>query len=214
MNLPEGSGVALAANSSIPHTGERQDTNPPRQKRKRVSHACQACRQRKSRCDGARPVCQLCSQNGLVCQYDQTAQPPRAASPEHRTVAGLERRLHDMEATVRALVASQTNTQPMHDASFCPSNASEATSVQGLHTQGSSIAPFGSVPQQAAGSVNPHDNVDGMVSVTFSDEKSSGAFGMGVSANQSHWVFALMSCRSDIQHWFSRRYPQCPPCRL
>lgn len=191
MNLPEGSRVAFAAGSSTVDTSEHQDTHPPRQKRKRISHACQACRQRKSRCDGARPVCQFCSQTGLVCQYNEAAQPPRAASPDRRTVAGLERRLHDMEATVRALVASQTDTQPMHDGSFGLSNASDPLSVQSTHTHGSSIAHVGSAPvgptsQQASGSVNSHDNVDGMVSVTFSDEKSSGTFGMGVSANQHH----------------------------
>ncbi|KAH0375328.1 hypothetical protein KCU92_g10220, partial [Aureobasidium melanogenum] len=182
MNPPEGSAVAFPADSVAVDTSERQDTDPPRQKRKRISHACQACRQRKSRCDGARPVCQLCSQNGLVCQYSEAAQPPRAASPDRRTVTNLERRLHDMEATVRALVASQTNMQPMHDGSFCPSRASDPLSVHGLHNRRSSIthvgsAPLGATSQQASGLANSHDNVDGMVSVTFSDEKSSGTFG-------------------------------------
>lgn len=219
MNLTEGSGVAFPADSIAIDLGGRQDSIPPRQKRKRISHACQACRQRKSRCDGARPVCQLCSQVGLVCQYTEAAQPPRAASPDRRTVAGLERRLHDMEATVRALVASQTTTQPMHDGSFCPSNASDPLSVQGLHVHGSSIAhvssaPSGATSQQASGLANSHDNVDGMVSVTFSDEKSSGAFGMSVSANQHHRVSDPMFCRSDFQHWFLGGHPQCPSYRF
>jgi hypothetical protein len=219
MNPPEGSAVAFPADSVAVDTSERQDTDPPRQKRKRISHACQACRQRKSRCDGARPVCQLCSQNGLVCQYSEAAQPPRAASPDRRTVTNLERRLHDMEATVRALVASQTNMQPMHDGSFCPSRASDPLSVHGLHNRRSSIthvgsAPLGATSQQASGLANSHDNVDGMVSVTFSDEKSSGTFGMSVFADQHHRVSDLMSRRSDIQHWFLGGYPQCPSYRF
>lgn len=37
--------------------------------RKRASIACRICRLRKSRCDGGRPKCKLCTDLGAVCEY-------------------------------------------------------------------------------------------------------------------------------------------------
>ena len=38
---------------------------------KRVAIACLSCRQRRTRCDGARP-CRICEENGLDCEYTHT----------------------------------------------------------------------------------------------------------------------------------------------
>lgn len=38
--------------------------------RKRVSQACDTCRSRKDRCDGERPACSTCIQNGRECSYN------------------------------------------------------------------------------------------------------------------------------------------------
>ncbi|KAI8323687.1 hypothetical protein GQ54DRAFT_257797, partial [Martensiomyces pterosporus] len=35
----------------------------------RVFHACEVCRKRRSRCDGARPQCTSCQKRGLKCEY-------------------------------------------------------------------------------------------------------------------------------------------------
>jgi hypothetical protein len=37
--------------------------------RHRVTHACEPCRHRKTKCSGERPVCQHCQQFGLPCYY-------------------------------------------------------------------------------------------------------------------------------------------------
>lgn len=37
--------------------------------RARTKHACEACRRRRIKCDGARPVCQGCSAAGTQCSY-------------------------------------------------------------------------------------------------------------------------------------------------
>lgn len=37
--------------------------------RQRVSHACEPCRRRKSKCDGAQPICSRCRDHELVCSY-------------------------------------------------------------------------------------------------------------------------------------------------
>jgi hypothetical protein len=45
--------------------------NPPA-KRRKVPLACEACRDRKSRCDGARPMCSACMKRKTVtkCVYE------------------------------------------------------------------------------------------------------------------------------------------------
>ncbi|KAL1865791.1 hypothetical protein VTK73DRAFT_5062 [Phialemonium thermophilum] len=42
----------------------------PSRKRVRVSRACDACRRRKERCDGAQPSCQRCAAVGRPCSYN------------------------------------------------------------------------------------------------------------------------------------------------
>ena len=44
----------------------------PPSKRRRVALACNACRTRKSRCNGERPKCSLCQNLGFDCQYEPT----------------------------------------------------------------------------------------------------------------------------------------------
>lgn len=38
-------------------------------RRRRSARACEPCRQRKVKCDGIRPVCQLCADTNTTCQY-------------------------------------------------------------------------------------------------------------------------------------------------
>ena len=36
---------------------------------RRVSHACESCREQKTKCSGDRPICQRCQDLGLTCLY-------------------------------------------------------------------------------------------------------------------------------------------------
>ncbi|KAL2216858.1 hypothetical protein M432DRAFT_633325 [Thermoascus aurantiacus ATCC 26904] len=45
----------------------------PMDRRKRVSRACDRCRSKKDKCDGARPACAACVASGLACSYDPQA---------------------------------------------------------------------------------------------------------------------------------------------
>lgn len=47
-------------------------TPPLSNKRRRIPLACNACRMRKSRCDGQRPSCSSCLGLGVACQYEPT----------------------------------------------------------------------------------------------------------------------------------------------
>lgn len=61
---PEGSGGA-GDKIWIPRVSQR----PGPINRPRTKHACEACRKRRIKCDGARPVCQGCSVAGTECLY-------------------------------------------------------------------------------------------------------------------------------------------------
>lgn len=52
------------------HTSAFGASEPPR-KRPRVNQACETCRERKTRCDGAQPVCEACEKRGVAanCSY-------------------------------------------------------------------------------------------------------------------------------------------------
>lgn len=40
-----------------------------RPERARTSHACEPCRERKTKCDGERPSCRRCLHTGIQCHY-------------------------------------------------------------------------------------------------------------------------------------------------
>lgn len=46
-----------------------QNQPSPTSERQRVSHACDPCRKRKSKCDGLRPVCSRCRDQEVTCVY-------------------------------------------------------------------------------------------------------------------------------------------------
>jgi hypothetical protein len=56
--------------------------------RKRVSQACDRCRSRKDKCDGAKPVCSTCASANHVCSYDPSTK--KRGLPEGY-VRGLEK---------------------------------------------------------------------------------------------------------------------------
>lgn len=62
------------------------DSKGPR--RKRVSRACDRCRLKKDKCDGARPSCSACNAAGQTCSYDPSAR--KRGLPEGY-VRGLEK---------------------------------------------------------------------------------------------------------------------------
>lgn len=65
---------------------EGSDAKAPR--RKRVSRACDRCRSKKDKCDGARPTCSSCLASGHSCSYDPHAK--KRGLPEGY-VRGLEK---------------------------------------------------------------------------------------------------------------------------
>ena len=101
---PPQSRSAAAKNS---HSGPYEHT--PTFKRRRIGQACTSCRNRKSRCNGARPACSLCVELGFDCFYEQ----PQMANATHAAPSApsnvYDDRLRSIEDTLKLLVRS---TQP------------------------------------------------------------------------------------------------------
>lgn len=148
-------------------------------KRQRTALACESCRHRKSRCNGDRPVCATCTDMGLECVYRRPAPAP---SPRARDMASIETRLHLVEDLLRAVIGNQqanpSQAQSSATQAVAPapqSGQSGLSSANGAHSE-----PYD--PQRmtyiaSGGIVSQEDTVDGMVSITFADESSSGYFG-------------------------------------
>ncbi|RSL48290.1 hypothetical protein CEP51_015651 [Fusarium floridanum] len=149
-------------------------------KRKRTAHACEPCRQRKSRCDGSRPVCDLCDEHGVECYYrDSVAMP--VPKVDHHAVAQLDTRLRDMERLLHRLVPACSREPIPSPSSLAHNDApEEGTQPSSVDTQGSDAIPQDATRVELASGVwptDPGDSVDGMASITFQGETCSGVFG-------------------------------------
>lgn len=51
----------------------RLGQNDPAPKRRRITRACNFCRQKKVKCDGAEPTCSTCEMHNSTCDYDRTS---------------------------------------------------------------------------------------------------------------------------------------------
>lgn len=158
------------------------ETPAPISKRRRVAVACDACRTRKSRCDGTRPRCSLCRDLGFECIYT----PPTTATNvivqkdylhglEDRVkrleglfsgvrgeIDGLHERIEGRVGDLRHVSDSELGVRSVHVVSEDPQVEKQRVQVQ-VH-----------VPDL----IGTEDSVDGMGAVTLADEEDSGFFGI------------------------------------
>ncbi|KAI5916998.1 fungal-specific transcription factor domain-containing protein [Camillea tinctor] len=88
-----------------PGSSRPASSEPPEEpvsKRRRIAVACNSCRNRKSRCDGARPACSFCADVGIQCIYEQPTKVPQPKSVV--MPAGYDLRLKAIEDTLQQLV--------------------------------------------------------------------------------------------------------------
>lgn len=160
-------------------TGKRANpynSNPPRDsaptKRSRTAHACDSCRSRKSRCDGARPVCDLCAAMGLGCRYRGPAkQPQLALTTDH--VFRLESRLQTVEQLLRQQMAVAADPLPpmaTQDTDSLDHNWEDTQNDMTL----SDPAAYTTTGDNFD---TADDGVDGLAIISFRDEEVFGYFG-------------------------------------
>jgi Fungal Zn(2)-Cys(6) binuclear cluster domain. len=142
-------------------------------KRRRVAVACDACRTRKSRCDGKRPSCSLCQDLGFECVYTP---PPTAANIIvqkdylHRLedrVKRLEESFGGMKGDLNGL-AKRVDCGPERD-------RERESAISGRNTEESQGEARIAAPMPDL--IGTEDSVDGMGAVIFADEEDSGFFG-------------------------------------
>ena len=158
----------------------------PTNKRKRIAQACEICRQRKSRCDGSHPTCGLCSQLGIECYYrDATTATASAVGSDRQHLSRLETRLREMESMLQTLVPGRVPGNPVspspplrnYETSLWSFNPCSGNSNNNSLLLDTAVVERASNAKKIAQQAKPHDSVDGMGSITFAGETSSGFFG-------------------------------------
>ncbi|CEI63562.1 unnamed protein product [Fusarium venenatum] len=167
------------------------ETDPPAHKRRRIGLACNACRMRKSRCDGHRPSCSSCLSLGVNCLYepgDSTTNvivrkdyvsdlEQRVASVEHNL-----QRLNDvLKGHLSPCTTNSNNHHNNHD-SPCHQPVIEQSVISPRPNTRDKSAPNETC---ATGLEEPHDedaNTNGMA-MTFVEEKTSVYYGEASNIN-------------------------------
>ncbi|RYO45143.1 hypothetical protein AA0116_g13441 [Alternaria tenuissima] len=83
--------------------------------------ACEGCRRRKSKCDGARPKCNTCQSRKLTCFYD-VAGNAKTTIQLRACVRQLAKELDDMKSVVSLLAAAPDRTSAVNWASELEKN--------------------------------------------------------------------------------------------
>ncbi|KAG2414300.1 hypothetical protein HFD88_003491 [Aspergillus terreus] len=143
-------------------TSTRSPRDAPAIKRRRVALACDSCRARKSRCDGARPKCSLCIDLGFECVYT----PPSTSTNvivQKDYLKDLEGRVKSLEDSLSTVQTGLTGLASRLDQGYEPKN----------NTVRVDIPRAESMPDLAG----TEDSVDGMGTVRLAEEEDSGFFG-------------------------------------
>lgn len=159
---------------------DNEVSQPPASKRRRVAVACDACRTRKSRCDGVRPRCSLCRDLGFECVYTP---PPTATNVivQKDYLHGLEERVKKLEegmagmkGEIDGLSGRVDSVEVQGTAHRDGSSSSGLTAARRIDDDDGQRVASVSVPDL----IGTEDSVDAMGAMTFADEQDSGFFGM------------------------------------
>jgi hypothetical protein len=97
--------TAVAASSSGAARSRSASRSNSAKKKRRITQACDPCRRRKRKCDGAQPVCSACTRLKLVCGY-------QAAVKKRGPPAGMVKRLQkEVQALESELSHEQTQAR-------------------------------------------------------------------------------------------------------
>ncbi|KAL4737926.1 C6 transcription factor [Aspergillus similis] len=131
-------------------------------KRRRVALACDACRTRKSRCNGRRPKCGTCEDLGFDCAYT----PPATAS----NIIVQKDYLRNLEQRVKSLEDNLTTVKSDLSCVASQMNGRRPNGRMDEVEPNEQREPF----SDFAGS---EDTIDAMGAVAFADEEDCGFFG-------------------------------------
>ncbi|PYI28684.1 hypothetical protein BP00DRAFT_402272 [Aspergillus indologenus CBS 114.80] len=113
----------------------------PRRRRDKPQFSCNACRQRKSRCDRQQPTCSSCLSRGQTCVYLTSRPGASSSSAPSSGTSGVHDRLVHLERLVKSLMADgmvshpQKPPQPLATPDSSSSGGIRQESASGLDTQ-------------------------------------------------------------------------------
>ncbi|VUC26112.1 unnamed protein product [Clonostachys rosea] len=157
-------------------------------KRRRVALACSNCRHRKTRCDGSRPKCSLCSELGCECLYEQ-AGVATSLTMGRSYLERLENRLKDIECTLQEVQRCQESISISTDtlsSTTGDQGKDEQAPSQGEEEDGGKNGAINQVTSDhliypsngGIGEIDSaEDSIDGMGAIKFTDEEDWGYFG-------------------------------------
>ncbi|KAF8535992.1 fungal-specific transcription factor domain-containing protein [Trichophaea hybrida] len=171
--------ASVAANSRATPAAEQ---NGGGSKRKRVSLACNACRLRKSKCDGVRPKCCMCRDLDFDCVYQQSASSANTIVSKDY-IGRLESRLLAVENLLAAQVSisqQRNSSTPVADELIENDRGESVTSVSRAKRKREDSPP--PVPGSSWGHLEddtpaPDTVLDGMGALNLGDEDDYGYFG-------------------------------------
>ena len=184
MNSP--AGVLVTAHLGDPTAGQRRprpydDEVEGTNKRQRTALACDSCRHRKSRCDGARPACASCAGMGFTCVYRR---PISAPAYEPSLYSQMESRLHAVESMLQQVTRENPAHPPLQNES------AERLKKIGYRADGQDHSQTG-----MNGVGFSEDTVDGMGTITFAGEAVSHFFGL--SSNSAFVARIMRALKSE-----------------
>ncbi|CAE6426479.1 unnamed protein product [Rhizoctonia solani] len=98
----------------------QSEAGPSRRRHQYVARACNSCRRRRCKCDGAQPVCGPCSTSGHECTWGTEAdESGRPATKQY--VEGLRAKVQQLESEIAQLKLEQNQTQSLHSIPSHPS---------------------------------------------------------------------------------------------
>ncbi|CAG9955384.1 unnamed protein product [Clonostachys rosea f. rosea IK726] len=160
-------------------------------KSRRVALACSNCRHRKTRCDGSRPKCSLCSELGCECLYEQAGVATSLTMGRRGDsyLERLENRLKDIECTLQEVQRGQKSVSVPTDALSSTTGdrgRDEQVPGQGEEADGEEDSTINQgtsdhliYPSNGGiGEIDSaEDSIDGMGGIKFTDEEDWGYFG-------------------------------------
>ncbi|GKU23152.1 transcription factor [Fusarium langsethiae] len=171
---------------------QSSETGPPASKRRRIGLACNACRVRKSRCDGHRPSCSSCLSLGVSCLYEPGESSTNVIVRKDY-VSDLEQRVTSVEHNLQRLndllkghlSPCRDNNNNNHKHNSPCHQPSITHSVSATSPRPTPRGKDAAAETCATGLEEPHDedaNTNGMA-MTFVEEKTSAFYGEASNVN-------------------------------
>ncbi|KAG0130672.1 fungal-specific transcription factor domain-containing protein [Tuber indicum] len=199
-------------------------------KRKRVSLACNACRTRKSKCDGVRPKCSMCRDLDFDCVYQQSASSSNTIIGKDY-IGRLETRLLAVENLLAAQASesrlrnSPTLTAPNHDLNDDAQNRrsvsadgppSKRTRIEGSNTPNLDANNGETFVNLKLGQLEDESSaqdtvLDGMGALNLGDEEDYGYFGPSSNIAFIGHVTRALATSVSVTTTFTKEFRRTDP---